>query len=51
MTDFGAIERAEVPILRSLNIQYRLKQQVRKQGILPGYCPSLTLFEVAQFRI
>ncbi len=33
LTDFGAIKRAGVPILRSLNIQYRLKQQPLRCGI------------------
>ena len=31
LTDFDAIKRAGVPILRSLNIRFRLKQQARKQ--------------------
>ncbi len=33
LTDFDAIKRAGVPILRSLNIRFRLKQQAREQGI------------------
>ena len=33
LTDFDAIKRAGVPILRSLNIRLRLKQQAREQGI------------------
>jgi hypothetical protein len=46
LTDFGAIERAaikraRVPILRSLNIQVRLKQQARKQGKRLQQIPSL----------
>ena len=36
LTDFDAIKRAGVPILRSLNIRFRLKQQARKQGIFAG---------------
>ena len=31
LTDFVAIKRAGVPIWRSLNIQYRLKQHAREQ--------------------
>ena len=33
LTDFDAMKRAGVPISRSLNIQFRLKQQARMQGV------------------
>jgi hypothetical protein len=33
LTDTGDIKRAGVPILRSLNIRYRLKQQARERRI------------------
>jgi hypothetical protein len=32
LTDFNAIKRAGVPILRLLNIPFRLKQQARPSG-------------------
>jgi hypothetical protein len=42
LTDFDAIKRAGVPILRSLNIRFRLKQQAHEQGILQEHHPSLS---------
>ena len=37
LTDFDATKRAGVPILRSINIRFRLKQQASERGtILPA---------------
>ena len=42
LTDFDAIKRAGVPILRSLNIRFRLKQQARERGTISLGIPLLT---------
>ena len=45
LADLIAIKRAGVPILRSLNIRYRLKQQARERGIYD------LRFKIADFRL
>jgi hypothetical protein len=41
LTDFVAIKRAGVPILRSLNIQYRLKQQAVRLRVMTDINPKI----------